>query len=146
MTSNTLRNLGLVGVCVAILATAFMLIEYRPTPALGSVAIANEYIATSTAASTAYGAFTSSRSIKAEPGAVGQVTITGANTGIVNFYNATTTNISLRTGQVATSTILIASFPASTAAGTYVLDAAFTVGLYVDLVSGNMPTSTITYR
>lgn len=114
---------------------------------LGSVAVSNEYIATSSAASSVYGAtVSSSRIIKTGPGALGQVTITGANTGVVNFYNATTTNVNLRTGQKATSTILIASLPASLAAGTYVFDAQFTDGLFIDVVSGNAPTTTILYR
>ncbi len=107
---------------------------------------ASDYMATSTAASNAYGAFTIGRVIRKGSGSFGSVIITGANTGIVNIYDATTTDVTLRTGQTATSTILLASFPASTAAGTYTFDAVYKQGLYVDLVAGNMPTTTITFR
>lgn len=113
---------------------------------LGSVSVSSEYVATSTAANTVYGGFTTGRLIKSGYGTLGQVTITGANTGIVNIYNATTTNVNLRAGNKATSTILIASIPASAAAGTYVFDAQFTDGLFLDLNSGIMPTTTVTYR
>lgn len=107
---------------------------------------ASDYTATSTAANGAYGAFTTGRRLKPGAGSFGSIVITGANTGVINVYNATTTDVNKRTGQKATSTILIASIPASTAAGTYVFDASYTDGLYIDLVGGHMPTSTITYR
>lgn len=106
---------------------------------------ASDYLATSTAANNSAGAFTTSRTLKAGFGSFGSYIITGANTGTVNFYNATTSDVNKRTGQKATSTILIASFPASTAAGTYVFDAAFTDGLYLE-ITGSAPTSTVTYR
>ena len=106
----------------------------------------NDYQATTTAGSSIYGSFTSGRLIKTGYGALGTVIITGANSGILNFYDATTTDITLRTGNKATSSILIASLPASLAAGDYVFDIALSTGLYVDLVSGTMPTSTIAYR
>lgn len=138
-----IKNLYLVGlIIVAVLAAVLI---SRDTPTLGSVERANEYFATSTAGSAAFGAFTSGRLIKSDQGALGSVVITGANTGVVNFYNATTTNVSLR-GNKATSTILIASIPASLAAGTYTFDAVYTDGLYIDIVSGTAPTTTITYR
>jgi hypothetical protein len=112
----------------------------------GSVAVSNEYIATSTAPDAVYGAtISTSRRIKNGAGALGQVTITGAGAGLVNFYNATTSNVNLRTGNTPTSTILIASIPLSAAAGTYVFDAQFTRGLYID-ITGTAPTSTVTYR
>lgn len=122
-------------------------ILYVVRPAYGSSVQGNDYQATSTAASTMFGATISGdRLIKTGYGSLGSVVITGANTGIVNLYNATTTNVDLRTGNKATSTILIASIPASLAAGTYVFDAEFTDGLYLDIYSGNMPTSTVTWR
>lgn len=111
---------------------------------VGSVAVSSEYIATSTAPNSVLGATVStSRLLKSGPGALGQVTITGANTGVVNFYNATTSNASERV--TATSTILLASIPASAAAGTYVFDATFSDGLFID-ITGSAPTSTVTFR
>jgi hypothetical protein len=126
---------------------AYTALIYRPLPAGASVIQGNEYQSTSTAASTLYGAQTAAEVLlKTGNGSLAQVTITGANTGIVNFYNATTSNSALRTGQVASSSILIASFPASTAAGTYTFDASFVAGLLMVRVGGNQPTSTIMWR
>ena len=143
------NHLIALGVGIALVIAFIVLFNQKPKeePFLSSVSVTNEYLATSTAASVVYGAtITGSQIIKTGQGSLGQVVITGANTGVVNFYNATTTNVSSRTGQPATSTILIASLPASLAAGTYVFDAFYTAGLYIELVGGAMPTSTISYR
>lgn len=123
------------------------LLWQRPEPTSGSVTVASEYVATTTAANSVYGAtITGSKLIRTGSGTLGSVVITGANTGVVNIYNATTSNVNQRTGKKATSTILIATLPASLAAGTYVFDTQFSDGLYVEVVSGSIPTSTITYR
>ncbi len=79
------------------------------------------------------------------PATLGSVVITGAAAGVINIYDATTSNVNLRTGNVPTSTILKATFPASAAAGTYTFDTTVTNGLYVSIL-GTMPTTTITYR
>lgn len=117
-------------------------------PVLGSTIQGNDYQATSTAPSNVYGAQNATtQTIKSGQGALGSVIITGASTGVMNFYDATTTNINLRTGQKATSTILIASLPASLVAGTYIFDAEFTDGLTYDVfAAGALATTTITYR
>jgi len=113
----------------------------------GSVSISNEYFATSTAAGSGYGGFSLSEKLfKTGSGSLGSVIITGANTGVLNFYNATTSNVDKRTGNVASSTILLASIPVSTVAGTYTFDALYNVGLLMVLESGLIPTSTITWR
>lgn len=113
----------------------------------GSVSVSSEYHATSTAANSVFGAtITNDTLVVSGPGTLGSVVITGANTGVINIYNATTTNVSQRTGNTATSTILLASIPASAAAGTYTFDLLFTDGLFVDLNGGIMPTTTITFR
>ncbi len=107
----------------------------------------SDYSATTTAANTVYGAFTSSRLIKTGFGSFGSVVITGANTATINIYNATTSDITKRAASMASSTILLASIPGSAAAGTYTFDVGYTIGLYVDIASAlNAPTSTITYR
>ena len=111
-----------------------------------TISESSDYTATSTAASAVYGATTVGKSFKSGHGSFGSVIITGANTGVLNFYNATTSDVNLRTGNKATSTILLASIPASTAAGTYVFDVEYTNGLLLVLESGLMPTSTISYR
>ena len=114
---------------------------------LGSVGVSNEYSATTTSATANQGSMIITDTVvRTGNGALGSVVITGANTGVVNFYNATTTDVGKRTGNPATSTILIATLPASLAAGTYTFDAKFTTGLLIDLDSGLMPTTTVTYR
>ena len=113
----------------------------------GSVGFGNDYQATSTAANSSFGAQTKDEILlKTGGGSLGSIVITGANTGIFNIYNATTTNVNKRTGQKATTTILVASFPASVAAGTYVFDAVFDDGLLLYKDSGLMPTTTLTWR
>lgn len=75
---------------------------------------------------------------------LGSVVITGANTGRMTFYNATTTNTTLRANK-ATTTLIIADIPASTAAGTYTFDIIAPDGLLIE-TTGSLPTSTITWR
>jgi hypothetical protein len=147
--ANTKTFLYVFGV-LAILAFMYLLVvqsqAYRveaSTNGLGS-----DYNATSTGSSVLFGAqaTTGGKIIKSRGGTLGSIVITGANTGVINFYDATTTNILNRTGNTSTSSILIASFPASTAAGTYTLDVTFNTSLLMELYSGTVPTTTITYR
>ena len=79
-------------------------------------------------------------------GTFGSYVVTGANTTWFDVLNATTTNVNLRTGQKATSTIMIASFPASLAVGTYTFDSVFTDGLYIDVQVAGVGTSTILWK
>lgn len=125
----------------AVVALIVAMVLNHPQTALGSVAFSNEYSATTTDSSYTAGV----RTIKTGRGSLAQVTVTGANTGIVAFYDATTSDVSKRTGQKATSTITIAQFPASVAANTYTFDAQFNTGLLI-VTSGVAPTTTITYR
>lgn len=119
----------------------------KSSTSVSGVTQGNDYaFSTSTAGSSVYGARTVGGLLKTGFGSIGEITITGANTGVVNFYNATTSNVSLRTGNKATSTLLIASLPASLAAGTYTLNAGFTDGLLMVVVEGTLPTSTISVR
>lgn len=138
-------------IIMAMVMTAFVfafVYENKPNVAFGSTIMGNDYLSTTTAASTAYGTtITGDALIKTGSGSFGGFIITGAATGIVNFYDATTTDITKRTGNKATSTILITSLPASLAAGDYTgYDVTFSTGLYIDLVSGNMPTTTVKFR
>jgi hypothetical protein len=84
--------------------------------------------------------------LKTGQGELARVTVTGANTGIIRFWDATTTSLSLRASSKASSTIHIADLPASLAAGTYDFDVEFTDGLIYELVGGAAPTSTISWR
>lgn len=138
------------GVAVlAILLLVSLLGAWQNAGSVGaSTIMGNDYQATSTAGAIVFGASlgkAGGQLLKTGGGTLASVVITGANTGIVNFYDATTTSIGSR-ANVATSSILLASFPANTAAGTYVFDAEFSDGLLVVLFAGNMPTTTIMYR
>ncbi len=125
----------------------FGAVLFKPEITLSSVSATNEYLSTTTAANILYGnTITGDKLLKTGQGAFGSVIITGANTGNWHVYNATTTSVLLRTDQKATSTILLATFPASLAAGTYTFDIQFTDGLLLELDAGNMPTSTVTWR
>lgn len=137
--------IGLVGVTLLLLLISS---NTEPTNvnSYGSSVVGNDYVGTSTASGYVYGASVPGGLIRASSGTFGSVIITGANTAIFNIYDATTTNVNLRTGNKATSSILLASFPASAAVGDYVFDVTFNTGLYIDVISGVMPTSTITYR
>ncbi len=140
------KSLQFVLIAGSLLLTALAFVLFQGTrPVQGSITPTQEYTATTTAANSVYGAtVTTGRLIRTGQGALGSIVITGANTGIVNIYNATTTDATKRI--TATSTILMASIPASAVAGTYTFDVGYTDGLYIDLVSGTMPTSTVTYR
>lgn len=80
--------------------------------------------------------------LKSTPGMLGSVVITGAAAGVLNFYDATTTNASLRTKSATTTVVTI---PASAATGTYTFDAVFNYGLIYE-VTGTVPTSTVTWK
>jgi hypothetical protein len=125
---------------VIILTAILVTMVFKADTSMGSVQEGQEYQATTTnAASTAI------RTIKTGQGALGSLVITGDNTGTITFYNATTSDVTKRTGQKATSSITIADFPASSPEGTYTFDASFADGLLV-VTTGAPATSTITYR
>lgn len=149
MKTNSI-SIALIVLAIAMFVSAIVFSLQHTEYAFGSIETGQEYFATSTAASSMYGGFTAGeRRLKEGSGSLGSVVITGATTGIVNFYNATTSKTSGTAGRspsIATSTILIASLPASLAAGTYVFDASFNYGLLMVLDSGTVPTTTITYR
>ena len=140
------RTAQFTGIVALLFVNALIIVSMGSYQVQGSTITGQDYMATSTAGSSIYGAKTTSEVIKVGFGSLNSVVITGANTGVFNFYNATTSNVNLRTGQKATSTILIASFPASATAQDYSFDVEFSDGLYLDLISGSLPTSTITYR
>lgn len=107
----------------------------------GSVSQSSEYFATSTkngvvgTTALANGAI-----LTTGPGTLGSIVITGANTGVINFYDATSTLTNSQTG-----TTTLVAIPASLAAGTYTLDVQFSRGLVYEVI-GTAPTSTITWR
>jgi hypothetical protein len=115
----------------------------RNTPvSVGSIQDGMAY--TSTTTST--GRFAQTQVLKVGPGTLGSVVITGAAAGAINLYDATSTSILQRSPTIASSTILLANMPASLVGATYTFDVAFDDGLIFELISGTMPTTTITWR
>lgn len=78
-------------------------------------------------------------------GVLGAVNVLGYNTGDILLLDATTTNVSLRTNNAATSTIILAWFPGGTATSSVHFDIEFKNGLLVDYGT-NPATTTISYR
>lgn len=69
----------------------------------------------------------------------------GPKGGSIFFYDATTSNINLRTGNQASSSILLEEFPAGIATTTYMLNRTFKTGLLMCVV-GTPSTSTVTWK
>ena len=108
---------------------------------LGSVSVSDEYSSVLTGGGSG---LDDGVILKGAQGVLGSVVITGAAAGALLFYNATTSDVTLRAG--ATSTLeLLADIPKSTVAGTYTFDIVADIGLLL-VMDGTQPTSTVTYR
>ena len=125
------RILAVIGGILVVIGSAFAGTQ------LGSVQRSGEYQPKALISTTA------TTLLQTGASTLGSVVITGANTGVVEFLDATTTNVGLRVGT--TSTLRKVSIPASTAAGTYTFDIVFVNGLLMDIL-GLAPTSTVTWR
>ena len=85
--------------------------------------------------------------VKNGPGSLDKVIITKASNAQINLYDATTTNVNLRTNNPATSTILLATFGDGVTSGSYDFNSRFTTGLIVEVVSSvGIASSTITWK
>lgn len=128
-------------ILIGIIFLTALLIGSNSQPVQGSVNDSSAaYNSTSTEDANGSHAMTSPQILSLGYGTLGSVVITGASTGIINLYDATSTGAH---SDYATTTL--ASFPASTAAGTYTFDAKYIRGLVVELV-GTTGTSTITWK
>lgn len=128
-----------VGVLSAFIALMFLVPKF---PAFGSVQVSQEYMSTTTGETSGN---TVPLQLTSNPGSLGSVVITGLTTGWLEFYDATTSDSTLRDTTQTTTTIRIAEFSPSAAVGTYTFDAATSRGLIV-YSEGTQPTTTITYR
>lgn len=119
----------------------FVFVATRNTTPIvqGSVSQGSSYHSTTTRAFNG-NAIANGQLLQLGPGDLGSVVITGAGTGVINIYDGTTT-----AAHTDSATTTIASFPASTTAGTYTFDAQYYKGLIIETV-GSVATSTITYR
>ena len=118
----------------------------QPEQPVGSVQRASEYQATTTNwAWTTTGS--SSAVLKYGNGALGSIIVTGQGGKTIDLYDATTTNVSLRKNNPATSTIWMASLPTNASSTTFTFDTIFQNGLLLVYGGGNITgTSTITWR
>ncbi len=97
-----LAKIGAALVALTLLLSSLLVMQVQDL-SLGSVTVGNEYNATST------GEFINDSStkmvgvIKARGGVIGQITVTDAAAGSINFYNATTSNVDLRDSSQSTS-------------------------------------------
>lgn len=129
----------------ALLALAFIFTGlvffqvHTGTTPFGSVVQNSSYHSTTTRAFNG-NAIANGQLIQSGSGDLGSVVITGAGTGIITIYDATSTVTNRQLG-----TTTLATFPASTAAGTYQFDSQYYYGLVIE-TSGSVATSTITYR
>lgn len=145
----------LLSAAVALCAVTIAIVVRNPVSdgVFGAVSQSSEYQATSTKNSTgttlttrvineSNGCATSSAAC---PGTLGSVVVLGAAAGAVEIYDATTTDVNLRTGNIATSSLPVFSITASAAAGEYPCDCVFFKGILVT-TGATAPTSTITWR
>lgn len=136
------KSLTLAIIIGAIILTAFLVVQ-NASRVEGSTFQGNDYQGTTTDDTWVT---TSPKVLKVGGGALAQVTITTAGTGSLLLVDATTTDVSKRTGNTATSTITLANFGITTTVGTYTFDRTFNRGLIVVWVGTNNASSTITYR
>lgn len=125
---------------LVILVSVATLIRNDARQVQGSVVQSSEYQSTTT-----YVGFTNRPVLITGPGTLGSVIITGTTTGQMYLYDATTTNVNLRTGNLSTTTITIASFMPGEPVGVYTFDTRFQNGLLLDWQSP-IGTTTITFR
>lgn len=142
---STLQKV-LLALAFSLTLLGFVLVSQKGT-SFGSVSNYNEYTATSTVnifdGTSAICGGNGGQIISQGQTTLGSVVITGANTGIINFYDGTTT-----AAHSMYATTSVASIPASLAAGTYTFDVVVTRGLHCHMVgaAGTAPTSTVTWR
>lgn len=136
------------GVMVLVLVLAGVIANTGGS-SLGSVATPDAYYSTTTSFANGVG-WTGARVVTgtttAKSGVLGSVVITKSTAAPISIYDATTTDITKR-ASVATSSITLATFGASVAAGTYTFDTVFNTGLLIDpMGTGLVASSTVTWK
>lgn len=130
----------LVAGAIVLLASVLFL---RPTfQTYASVSQGSEYQSTTTSSLITQANISI---VTGTPGTLGSIVLTGTSTGAITLYDATTSNVNLRTKQAASSTITLANIPIDASPGTYTFDSHYFNGLYLN-ISGTAPTTTITFR
>lgn len=142
-----MKKLEKILLAFSITLTVFVLVlvatRNQTQTAYGSVAFGNDYQATST--DQTWTTLTP-KVLDSSNGSLGSVVITTVGTGSLTLYDATTTDVTKRTGATATSTITLANFVVTTGLGTFTFDRVFFNGLIAVWTGTNNASTTITYR
>lgn len=141
------KNILAITLLLAVIGT-FSIIWQRPWQAGASVRVGDQYQSTTTPQVADATNLCPARvgMASSTTGVLGSVNLLNANTGTITIYDATTTNNSLRVS-AATTSLILAEFPASPTEGSYHFDIEFKRGLLVDYSDTNTAgTSTISYR
>ena len=140
MTTRIDRLITLGIIIGMIFLTAMFSVGFFTQTAKGSVEFTGAAYQSTTTRPVSGVALTSPTVLSLGQGVFGSVVITGAATGVINIYDGTTT-----ASHSNRATTTLATFPASTAAGTYVFDVQYLDGLIYEVV-GTVGTSTITWK
>lgn len=127
-------------ITLSVFVLVFVATRNKVPTAYASVAYGNDYHSTTTVQAITGVSLPRYSLLQTGNGTFGSIIITGANTGVINIYDGTTTS-----NHSDSATTTLASFPASTAAGTYTFDSQYYKGLIVEII-GVAPTSTVTFR
>jgi hypothetical protein len=146
------KSLGGVGILM-VFAVLFLLIivSQKAGVSEASVTQSSEYIATTTGSGGGFTGGVARIGFDAGDlnapisGSIGSIYFALPTTGQVDIYDATTTDITKRTGAIASTTLLMASFPAGTGTSTVSIDSRYRYGLIV-VFKGSVSSTTVTYR
>jgi len=139
------KNILLVALLVFIFITIFFLIQQEPRVATGNVDPFSVLDSTTTPQVADLANLCSDTTGRPISGVFGSVHVLTSGTGSMVFYDATTTNVNLRTGNRATSTLILAEYREGFATTSNAFNSRFNHGLLIDYSAG-VATSTITYR
>lgn len=148
--NTVIKYKGIVSVVVALAITVLLaFIWEKPWNAGASVRVGDQYQATTTpqvADRTNLCPARPTGMASSTTGILGSVNVLNANDSAFFVYDATTTNNNLRKN-TATSSMILAQFPASPTEGSYHFDIEFKRGLLIDYVTpARVSTTTISYR
>lgn len=128
----------MIGVLLAVVFGLGLYIALPIDKPVGSIETGQDYYATTT--------YNVGRLIKGSSGSLGSIVITKVGDANFQLLDATTTNVAARKGNKSTSSITLAAFPTNASTGTYQFDVSFNDGLLIDVISGTLGSSTITFR
>ncbi len=143
----TMTKIEKVVLALCFVFTAFVLVfsatSQNISKPFGSVNYGGEYQGTTTDAT-----WTTLTPVvlKSGTGSLGSIVITTVGTGSLTLYDATTTDVTKRTGATATSTLVLANLQITTTLGTYTFDRNYYNGLIAVWVGTNNASTTITFR